>query len=57
MKVTITYPDQVDLFHFIVSAEDSDDPDWGWEETTDTLEEALDIIKQKELTNDGKEDK
>lgn len=47
-KVTIIYPNE-DNPHFHVSMDDSDDPDWGWEETADTLEEVLDIIKEKEL--------
>ena len=50
-KITIIFPDHIDSYEFHVSMDDTDDPDWGWEESADTLEEILTIIKQKELDN------
>jgi len=51
-KITIIFPDNIDLYNFLVSMDDTDDPDWGWEDSADTLEEALDIIKEQELTDE-----
>lgn len=54
MEILITYPDGIDLHCFAIEARNNFN-DVKYMETADTLEEALDIIKEKELTPEPEE--